>query len=762
MNKKLAYFIVIVAPFILFSPELLSGKSIFWGLPILQFYPWHELSFDLILHGQIPLWNSYNGLGTPLFANYQSALFYPGTWFIFLFYIFGKLDGLVWGHLIVNILHLSLAGVGIIKIAEHKKYSYYAAILSALSFSLGGYFLARFGFFSMIWAGAWYPWIFFFTLKIAEKKKYSVETIKLSIVSTLLLLSGHAQLCWYILLFSVVYLIFQYRRPMAEWFRIIIQFVLANLLAVGISAIQLLPTAELLLHSQRSDAVNMATSMTYSFWPWHFLNFLNPHIFGHPISGDYWGYAAYWEDAVYIGLLPILLAISVIILAFRKKIQLKWENRDLYFFGTIYLVSIIFALGNNTSIFPWLYQYIPTFDMFNAPARYMIWFVFSASLFAGSAFDEWRKPEGKVLYWVRLGTAGGVAIGIGALFMLLTGDAIKSTFILATFQISLIIILIGVLYLLNPISDGNNYKNQNVWKIAVILFVFLDLFYMNYQHIPVDNVKSIQVFSSDKENNNLRIYTPDTVEYEYRYNKVLNFDDYGRTISNNKLAVSQLANINIFSRIVSLNNFEPMRLSAYDEFIHQLNKKSKDDQILLLGKCGINQIGEFTTDHNNVEHPEIFVYEDISALNPIQFYTHSIEIPSVDSMLDVMADHPCVYIPSKTGKSTPTVNQECETLQGKVSDLIWYGSRISFTVDINQESWVLVNDTYDTGWKLTIDGKAKELYQANGFVKAFVVPAGKHNIELRYIPLSFILGSVISFTSLILMSILVYRIRRTP
>ena len=60
-------------------------------------------------------------------------------------------------------------------------------------------------------------------------------------------------------------------------------------MAAGIAAIQLLPTAELLFHSQRSAEVDTLTSMTYSFWPWHFLNFLNPHIFGHPITSDYWG-----------------------------------------------------------------------------------------------------------------------------------------------------------------------------------------------------------------------------------------------------------------------------------------------------------------------------------------------------------------------------------------------------------------------------------------------------------------------------------------
>jgi hypothetical protein len=48
--------------------------------------------------------------------------------------------------------------------------------------------------------------------------------------------------------------------------------------------------------------------MTYSLWPWRFLSLLSPNIFGTPANGTYQGYANYWEDAIYVGVLPLLLA----------------------------------------------------------------------------------------------------------------------------------------------------------------------------------------------------------------------------------------------------------------------------------------------------------------------------------------------------------------------------------------------------------------------------------------------------------------------
>ena len=86
-------------------------------------------------------------------------------------------------------------------------------------------------------------------------------------------------------------------------------------LAVALAAVQPLPTAEYLLESQRSAAVDYEFAMTYSFWPWHFLSFLAPGLFGHPAVGDYWGYANYWEDAVYIGLIPFVLGAAALLTA---------------------------------------------------------------------------------------------------------------------------------------------------------------------------------------------------------------------------------------------------------------------------------------------------------------------------------------------------------------------------------------------------------------------------------------------------------------
>jgi hypothetical protein len=757
MNKRIAVSIVLSAPFLLFLVELFSGQSIFWGLPILQFYPWRTLAFDQILNGQLPLWNPYNGLGTPLLANYQSALLYPGTWIIFLFYIVGKLPGMVFGHLFINILHLSIAAYGVYKLAQEYKFSQQASVISAVSYSLSGYLLARFGFFSMIWAAAWFPWVFLYTINAYKSGKFSVHTIKLASVIALMLLSGHAQLSWYCLLFSGIYLLFKFHKPLLSWWKGVLQFVIASLMAVGISAIQLLPTAELLLHSQRSAEVDAVSSMTYSFWPWHFLNFINPHIFGHPIHSNYWGYGAYWEDAVYIGLLPVLLGLAAIIIHIRKKHSDGIQKSDFAFFGVISLLSLIFSLGANTPLFPWLYKHIPTFDMFNAPARYIIWLVFSLALMAGFTFDRWRKPLKRTLYWVRLGTAGGFAIGIGAFYMLLSSNDIKQTFIAATFEISLIVTLIGILYLFNPISNAEVEQNrkEQIWKWVVVGFILLDIFFMNYRHTPVQKIGTINIYKRMQVMPDSRIYVPEAIDYEFRYNTTLNFEDYHNTLPAKDLSQSALANINIFSQIFSLNNFEPMRLKDYDDFISVLNKRSYQEQKEIVAAYGVNRFGSIDGETSSEIN-----YESIAANYPIQAYSTIQLADSMDSIMHQTLKSPCIYVYENEFEHQEKISSNCTPIDADVTELIWSANKISFVIDMPLEGWVLINDTYDTGWQLKIDDQTSEIYKANGFVKAFKLTSGNHIIQLNYLPKSFIFGSLITLFSLILMCILVYRIRK--
>ncbi len=167
------------------------------------------------------------------------------------------------------------------------------------------------------------------------------------------------------------------------------------------------------MQSQRASEIGYEYAVNYSFLPWRFLTLLMANLFGTPADGSYLLKAdAYWEDAIYIGLLPVCLAFAALIMAFMKKKANDAPSRRglTIFLAILALIASLIALGKYTSLFPFLYKYIPTFDLFQAPARWMIWLVFALSLMAGFGADEWRKPGKRGRFWLNLSLALGITM----------------------------------------------------------------------------------------------------------------------------------------------------------------------------------------------------------------------------------------------------------------------------------------------------------------------------------------------------------------
>src|SRR5437773_1653816 len=66
-------------------PRGIPFKNFLITDPARQQYPWRTLAVNLERKLQLPLWNPYNFAGTPLLANFQSAVFYPLNFFLFIF-----------------------------------------------------------------------------------------------------------------------------------------------------------------------------------------------------------------------------------------------------------------------------------------------------------------------------------------------------------------------------------------------------------------------------------------------------------------------------------------------------------------------------------------------------------------------------------------------------------------------------------------------------------------------------------------------------
>ena len=86
-------------------------------------------------------------------------------------------------------------------------------------------------------------------------------------------------------------------------------------------------------------------------------------------------------------------------------------------------------------------------------------------------------------------------------------------------------------------------------------------------------------------------------------------------------------------------------------------------------------------------------------------------------------------------------------------------NKVFATYDVKQDTSIFFTIPYDKGWSAYQDGKKIEIKQAQtGFMKVDV-PKGKGTITLSFIPNGFVIGSICSFTSLLLFGIYNHRLK---
>ena len=74
--------------------------------------------------------------------------------------------------------------------------------------------------------------------------------------------------------------------------------------------------------------------------------------------------------------------------------------------------------------------------------------------------------------------------------------------------------------------------------------------------------------------------------------------------------------------------------------------------------------------------------------------------------------------------------------------------RVEIAASAAENATLLLTDTYYPGWNAYVDGEPAPLWRGNYLFRAVPVPAGVHVVELRYEPVPFRIGAVVSLGSL--------------
>jgi hypothetical protein len=738
------WLLVILAPSILFMPMLLSGEVIFWGTPLLQFVPWREFAFDALRDGYFPLWNPWLGMGAPLIANYQSALFYPPNFLLILI-------GSAWGHGLLVFLHIVWTGIGMMLLARKLGLGKLSQAIAGLAFSLSGYVLARAGFLSINAAVSWLPWIILAAENLIERFDGDgnfLKLIKPSLMMSLLLsmqwFAGHAQTSWYCLLLLIIWMVWRSfdRGRLSLTIRTTIGLGVAIVTAFLLSAVQLLPTAEYLFHSHRATEVDTVLAFTYSFWPWRFLGLLMPNLFGNPATGEYWGYANFWEDAIYIGVLPLILAIFAVARGIRRE---KFSSLIALQIAFI-LSSALMALGKNTPIFPFFFKNVPTFDLFQAPTRWMVIFEFALVLLAAIGAELWQRQEVLRLFWVRLGTVGGLATLLFALIVGAIMPDVESSF-------SPVVAIAGAGIMISGALAWRRRLQPGVyWPAIITAFIAIDLIIAGRGLNPslpkeiFEGKSELTEFVTQDE----RIYMSQEIEKQVKFDWTHRFDTFYPEVEWDLVRDSGLPNTTLLDRIPSANNFDPIlpeRYVIWMESIESLPESQLDQILRMMGvgwKATLNPMKTYRVLYEKVQNPSQFVVVG-----------EAIWVEDPDRALQKTLHEDFNFQDVVVLEGPPTFREITRPeLSEMVLDQNRNPNRLQIDLTVSEDCWLVISMTNYPGWHATIDGEDVQLYQANYVFNALRVPAGSHQVILKYQPSSFLVGVTLSVISWITLGVL--------
>jgi hypothetical protein len=88
------------------------------------------------------------------------------------------------------------------------------------------------------------------------------------------------------------------------------------------------------------------------------------------------------------------------------------------------------------------------------------------------------------------------------------------------------------------------------------------------------------------------------------------------------------------------------------------------------------------------------------------------------------------------------------SFQNKIEFISESNNRVRLLGKTTENTLLILSDTYFSGWKAFVNGKETKIYRANYVFRAIALGAGINHVEFVYDPVSFKLGAIITFLTI--------------
>lgn len=382
-------------------PNNAEPHNFIMGDVIRAHVPWRMLYSAALRSGEIPFWNPYSFGGMPFLAYNQTGVLYPFN----LLFVVLPLEPAFVGFLM---LHQFLSGLGMYLLLRRFMVAP-AALTGALAWMCCGFLTAWLLWLSTSATAAWLPWCLLAAdWAITSGRRRAVGA--LALVVGLNVLAGHPQYAFYNFLMLGVYALWRVLVLPVHWRERVRRLALlggGGMLGLLLVAAQVLPTLELLSYNTRS-ALSVADMIEAAPPLAQMITLVLPYWFGDVQT--YAGAGNIVEFTGYIGVTSLVLAALALLRPGLHRRHAVW------FFALLSVLVLSLVYGSALHV---LLSYLPGYTSFRGVQRwYGVWSLAAAAL-VGWGVEALLLARG----WRRRVLGGGLAgLLMASGLVLLTGD----------------------------------------------------------------------------------------------------------------------------------------------------------------------------------------------------------------------------------------------------------------------------------------------------------------------------------------------------
>ena len=728
-------------------------------------FPAYRFAAASLRSGHLPLWQPHLYGGAPFLADMQSGLFYPPNLILFLLAPDFPYKAMEW----MAVLHIFLAGLFMYLCLRYlepgRPMRVPAALTGAIAYMFSDLFIVHFGNLNLIAVAAWLPVVFLLFWRALRSRRLS-WALGAGVALGIATLEGHLQITLYIgMALAVAALVETVAVPPraatpdssvgssktgSDRHRAwpILALLVTAVIAIGLSALVLLPTIEYTRLSPRAE-LPYRQAARFSLVPGLLGEMLVPALFNTREPSQYW---AVWDRVAvgYLGIFPLILAGLAVLL---------WRGRRIRTFTVLAGAAFLLALGGESVVHGWVYRLLPGFGQLRAPARTILLLDFALAALAALGLSHLLEPmrrrtrkafekTWKGLVW--LTGAAVIAGGFWAYLVVFQAqDHDPAVFwrvsAAASGVIFALLMLGSSLAWLSARRTGRPHRKALAW-LAVGL-AFLDLAtvgaYTDLGDKPptagFDHPGVIDFLK--QEPGTFRIDSRTDVWGAWQPDLALLAGLYDVSGVDNPLVVADVA------RFWEGTGGRSTRLYDLTGVRYVLGSK---DVTLDWDKFSLAYEAD----------PEVNVYRNETPL-PRAFVVHR-AISAADhddawARIQEPGFDPATAVVLEGGQAMDAQPEG----QDSVGVTGYDSNAVEIAVHTPSEGYLFLSDPYYPGWRAKVDGEPVPILRANYAFRAVPVPAGSHQVTMSFQPTSWFAGlGITALTLLALVALLLILLLR--